>query len=201
MESLKRELVFIDAENHKVRADVEITHRNGYAEFAMSGQFLGGYGQVIDDYVPANEAQRELQAAHAQYHLKNVENIGGFRENIERIIKDIELAEKRRAEGKEPLSGDDAVLDDMEQEGIDANMLDAVKAYRYIIGSDDLKDFLEAYQGEWSSDEDFAQSMADDIGAINKDASWPNNCIDWEQAARELMYDYSEHEGYYFRNI
>lgn len=59
----------------------------------------------------------------------------------------------------------------------------------------------EAYQGEYSSDEAFARTMADDIGAVDKNASWPMNCIDWEQAASELMYDYFESNGYYFRNI
>lgn len=38
--------------------------------------------------------------------------------------------------------------------------------------------------------EDYAQGLAKDIGAINPDAAWPNNCIDWERAARELKYDY-----------
>lgn len=38
---------------------------------------------------------------------------------------------------------------------------------------------------------DYAQELAEDIGAISKDQSWPNNCIDWEQAARELQMDYT----------
>ena len=62
-------------------------------------------------------------------------------------------------------------------------------------------DIEEAYQGEYKSDEDFAQEMADQLGAIDKNASWPMNCIDWKFAARELMYDYSSHMGHYFRNL
>ena len=38
--------------------------------------------------------------------------------------------------------------------------------------------------------EDYAQELAEDIGAVKRDASWPNNCIDWAQAARELKMDY-----------
>lgn len=38
---------------------------------------------------------------------------------------------------------------------------------------------------------DYAQELAEDIGAINKDATWPNTCIDWDQAARELQQDYT----------
>ena len=38
---------------------------------------------------------------------------------------------------------------------------------------------------------EYAMQLADDIGAINGDASWPNTCIDWDQAARELKMDYT----------
>ena len=38
--------------------------------------------------------------------------------------------------------------------------------------------------------EDYARELAEDIGAINRDASWPNNCIDWEEAASQLQQDY-----------
>lgn len=41
---------------------------------------------------------------------------------------------------------------------------------------------------------DYAQELAEDIGAINADATWPNNCIDWERAARELQMDYTSVE-------
>lgn len=59
----------------------------------------------------------------------------------------------------------------------------------------------EAYSGSFKSDEDFAEDMAEQVGAIDRDAKWPMTCIDWDQAARELMMDYSEHNGYYFRNF
>lgn len=39
--------------------------------------------------------------------------------------------------------------------------------------------------------EDYAQELAEEIGAINPNAGWPNNCIDWERAARELQMDYT----------
>lgn len=77
------------------------------------------------------------------------------------------------------------------------------QAYIDIVGEEYAKqeDAEEAYQGEFKSDEEFAQNLAEEIGAINKDATWPNNCIDWEFAAKELMYDYSEESGHYFRNL
>ena len=51
--------------------------------------------------------------------------------------------------------------------------------------------FEDAYNGEHRSEEDFAQELADDLGVIPSEYSWPTSCIDWEQAARELfMGDY-----------
>jgi antirestriction protein len=64
-----------------------------------------------------------------------------------------------------------------------------------------LCDVEEAYSGEFDSDEDFAQNMADELGYTNKEVSWPYTCIDWTYAARELMYDYCSHNGHYFRNL
>ncbi len=50
---------------------------------------------------------------------------------------------------------------------------------------------------------DYAQELAEDVGAGDSNATWPNNCIDWDQAARELRMDYSsiEIEGvtYWYR--
>ena len=39
--------------------------------------------------------------------------------------------------------------------------------------------------------EEYAQDFAEEIGAIDRDLSWPANCIDWKQATRELQMDYS----------
>lgn len=69
----------------------------------------------------------------------------------------------------------------------------------------------EQWEGDWypitlvrdSYFKDYAQELAEDIGAIKADATWPNNCIDWDQAARELQTDYStvEFDGvtYWYR--
>lgn len=69
----------------------------------------------------------------------------------------------------------------------------------------------EKFRGDWypvtlirdTYFQDYAEELANDIGAINSDAGWPNNCIDWERAARELQYDYTsvEIEGmtYWYR--
>ena len=63
-----------------------------------------------------------------------------------------------------------------------------------------LQEEAEPYVADWSYGEtlirdsyfqEYAEQLADDIGAINSNATWPNNCIDWERAARELQHDYT----------
>ena len=77
-----------------------------------------------------------------------------------------------------------------------------------------LFDALSNYAGDSQEDgifliakdafEDYAQELAEDIGAIpNSEAGWPLYCIDWEWAARELTQDYTtvDFDGttYYFQ--
>jgi hypothetical protein len=38
---------------------------------------------------------------------------------------------------------------------------------------------------------EYAQELAEDIGAIDPSASWPLTCIDWDAAADALKYDYT----------
>lgn len=75
---------------------------------------------------------------------------------------------------------------------------------------DDLEDELEMWKlfegvgvadwlhGEAFINEDYfpkyAMQLADDIGAVNTDAGWPNNHIDWDAAADDLKQDYTEVE-------
>lgn len=67
------------------------------------------------------------------------------------------------------------------------------------------------FEGDWypgslirdSYFETYAEELAEDVGAISRDAQWPLGCIDWEKAARELQVDYStvEYDGvtYWYR--
>lgn len=76
---------------------------------------------------------------------------------------------------------------------------EAIEAGLYLDVS--LSDMGESYAGYFNSDEDFAQDLAEQLGCIDRHAQWPYTCIDWTYAAKELMWDYSEHNGYYFRNM
>lgn len=78
-----------------------------------------------------------------------------------------------------------------------------------------LKKFAEeasGYCSDWEHGETlindsyfqtYAEELAYDIGAVNKDAKWPNNHIDWAAAASELQHDYTmatlDGHDYWFR--
>ena len=69
----------------------------------------------------------------------------------------------------------------------------------------------EQWRGDWypvtlirdSYFKEYAQELADDIGATDRNAAWPLNCIDWEEAASDLQIDYTtvEFDGvtYWYR--
>lgn len=59
--------------------------------------------------------------------------------------------------------------------------------------------YEEAYSGEFENDEVFAEDLAEQLGAIPKGTNWPCDCIDWEQAASEIMQEYHVQNNYYFR--
>ena len=66
-----------------------------------------------------------------------------------------------------------------------------------------LAEQAEGYAADWQYGEqlirdsyfkDYAMELAEDIGAVDANASWPNTCIDWDQAARDLQMDYTSVE-------
>jgi hypothetical protein len=87
---------------------------------------------------------------------------------------------ERLTEIWELIEAEDATAEDLD----DKEILEAIE------GLEDL-----AHEGEIlirdTYFKDYAQELADDIGALDKADQWPLTCIDWEQAARELQYDYT----------
>ncbi len=80
---------------------------------------------------------------------------------------------------------------------VDDDERPAFAAYIDALGHNDpadisADDFREAYSGEWDSREDFAQDLAEEMGAIPTDYSWPASYVDWERAARDLFMDYTD---------
>lgn len=64
----------------------------------------------------------------------------------------------------------------------------------------DLQDEAEGYAGDWRYGAalirdtyftEYAEQLAEDIGAIDRNATWPLSHIDWEAAADELKTDYT----------
>lgn len=132
----------------------------------LHGRWIDATLDVDDIWAEINEMLAESKEAIAEEHA--IHDYEGF--------GDLRLSEY------ESISHVHEIAMAIEEHG------DAIIAY---LGNDfdaDLADFEEAYYGHFSSEEDFAESLADDIGAVDRNAVWPDNCIDWERAARDLFY-------------
>lgn len=110
--------------------------------------------------------------------IQNTEDIIDSREVIARIETLEEMADADRNYWE---------TDDSEAERDELNALTALAAEG-------------ATFGDWSYGvalvreshfKDYAMDFAEDIGAVSSNASWPNTCIDWDQAAWELRMDYT----------
>jgi len=61
-----------------------------------------------------------------------------------------------------------------------------------------IDDANDAYQGQYNNDIDFVSELLESCGDIPE--NMPNYIvIDWEMTARNIMFDYVEANGYYFR--
>lgn len=86
-------------------------------------------------------------------------------------------------------------------EEMELNSDDSAEFHLISLLLNDLKGYGgdEQWRGDWypvtliheNYFEDYARELAEDIGAIDRNAAWPNNCIDWQRAAQELEMDYS----------
>jgi hypothetical protein len=94
------------------------------------------------------------------------------------IIDRIDELEAERAEG--PLDDDDA------------EELAALVA---------IREEADGYVADWKHGETlirdtyfrtYAEELAEDLGAVDRNARWPMTCIDWAAAAEELRQDYIE---------
>lgn len=97
-------------------------------------------------------------------------------------------------------------LQELESEGLDIGAVKAyIENYHQTWREFDTDQFQDSYQGEWSTFQEYAENLAEECGLVDSDAAWPNNCIDWERASRELFWDYWEADSpngvYVFRSL
>lgn len=113
------------------------------------------------------------------------------------------FAPERGAQGQGPLTpiaAFDDVLKAWSDEWDDDDRREAMADY-LDNGNDDLDGFEDAYEGKYKDGADFAEQMADSLGAISEEnARWI--CIDWESTwERNLRHDYwISDNGHVFRN-
>lgn len=89
------------------------------------------------------------------------------------------------------------------KEGLGSIPLDieVIEAYLSNMHIEDLKHIKDSYCGHFASSEDFAWDLLESTGDWD---SIPKHCqpyFDIEKYARDLMYDFWESNGHYFRNI
>jgi len=106
-----------------------------------------------------------------------------------------ELNEDKLIEDQERLEEQEELDRVVEKTGLDEDIVAAA----IVLGIPE-NSISEAYQGQFSNDKDFAFDLADNMEATDL-SNWPCTSIDWEDAASDLMIDYSEENGYYFRNM
>lgn len=93
---------------------------------------------------------------------------------------------------------DDELFEFLALEESERELLEA-----YIECTDDtsatLEDAQENFYGQYSSDVEFVQELLESTGDMPTD--FPSYIvIDWEATARQVMWDFSEYNGYYFHN-
>jgi len=83
-------------------------------------------------------------------------------------------------------------IEDLEETDADRLAVEALFEEISDFGGDDPADGVQLIADSYF--EQYAREMAEDCGMIDNNATWPQTCIDWEQAARELCMDYTSVE-------
>ena len=122
----------------------------------------------------------------------NLDSITETQEEIDDLDPNDDAAEiaETQAEIAQMIADQDA--DDKAELALIEGLLERLKGY----GGN------HQWEGDWypnllirrSHFVEYAEQYAEDVGAINSDSSWPNNCLDWDKAAAELETDYSSED-------
>ena len=174
-----------------------------YASYNDGTQFEFGHWVSLDKFADADELNAYIAKHFKEADKKSPLGYGSIREEI--MITDFEGFPKSLY--SESWCNFELLFEYFERLsscGYDAEIVEAYES----LGSyklENIDQFFEAleesYSGQHDNDEDFAYDMAESCGDLQGKTSWPYSCIDWKQAAHELMFDYYEQDGHYFRAI
>jgi len=126
-------------------------------------------------------------------------------EELEVLRDSVDTAKEELAEAQQALEAVDPEEDSQDEEDEVSAKEEALLDAETEFGADEQEELkaleeLKEEVSEWSGGntlipegmfEEYARQFADDIGAIDKNSTWPMNHIDWEAAADELKGDYS----------
>ncbi|KYG76416.1 hypothetical protein AWW68_19410 [Roseivirga spongicola] len=177
-----------------------------YASYNNGTQFEFGHWVDLSDFSDASELMDYISEHFKQADEKSpLDEFGSTREEI--MITDFEGFPKdfySESMGEDDFENLYSFFEKCEACPYDYEVIEAFAN----LGNYDIEDvdkffdaLEESYQGEYSSDADFAQELAEELGYTNEKVFWPYTHIDWEWAARDLMIDYYESNGHYFRAI
>lgn len=89
----------------------------------------------------------------------------------------------------------------LESTHLDIEVIEAYCSNFFYPSDCELDKIEEAYAGKFDSDEDFAVEMLESTGDLNSIPESLRYYFDYAAFARDLMMDYFEADGYYFRNL
>jgi hypothetical protein len=113
-----------------------------------------------------------------------IEKLEEMQDEWESLVVDVEEAETEKDKEKAQTALDEWNEEYSEELAALRSFCEEAEGY-----SEDWKYGATLIRDSYFSD--YAIQFAEDIGAIKDDATWPNTCIDWDQAAKELQMDYS----------
>ena len=168
-------------------------------------RFVAGWN--MPGYMPESEPAEFADADDAKsYIVESIKNAEDSAENEEHAEALAGFAEDINLENDEfSVHGPDGFVYWVTEDGtmgLDAEETAELEALESLLS--DIKGYsgYEQWNGDWypgtlirySYFTDYAREVAEESGSVLDNAKWPNNCIDWGQAARELQQDYSQVE-------
>lgn len=157
----------------------------------MSSVYVGTYAKYNNGSIKGAWVDLTQFSDHDEF-LEHCMELHKDEDDPELMYQDFEEFPKRYYSE----SGLDADL--WEWLSLDDHEKEILEAYLECFGEGDIDDAMDAYQGQFDSDIDFTMDLLEACGDIPQDL--PSYVvIDWEATARNIMFDYSEHNGFYFR--